>query len=134
MFTNDFFGNLAMAVHQTVAAVVGGDAIYQRGTERVPLAVAPGNSDHECFDSQTGSLTTWRSRDWLIVKSDLVLGGDVATPQRRDEIHIPAAGGRTEIYVVHHPDANTAPWRYADPTDRVYRVHSFLDRTEPTPT
>lgn len=121
--------SLITSAVKTARAAVGSSATYHSGSESVALTVALGHSDFEITD-EFGRLSSWRSRDFILLAAELVIGGERIEPQRGHYILL-AAGGQVERYTVQHPDPKQPPWRYMDPTNTALRVHTT--RTAVTP-
>ena len=79
---------VASAIAAGIAAaktVAGLSVVYKRGGDSVALTAIPGNVVYE-VTSETGSIETFRSRDWLINISDLDFGAGALLPARGDTI------------------------------------------------
>lgn len=114
---------------KTARAAVGSLVTYHADGESVQLTAALGWSPFEITD-ELGRITTWRSRDFIILAAELVIGGQAIEPQRGHYILF-TVGGQVERYTVQHPDPKQAPWRYMDPTNTAFRIHTT--RTAATP-
>ena len=95
-------------------------ATYQRGAQQVVVAAVVGRRDFE-VDSAEGKLYV-RAIDFLIQRSDLVLGGQPALPQRGDQILVDFGSG-VETYAV-LPGEGTQPWEFSDQYETLLRVHT----------
>ena len=87
------------------------------------------------FDVETagGGIESFESRDFLILATDLRLGGPqrpAVTPARGDRIkELSDAGDETFVYEVMAPGGEP-PWRYSDAFRKALRVHTKLVGTE----
>lgn len=85
------------------------------GTGSVTLTAVPGQSDQQV--EQDGQvISIFRTRDYLILSADLVVGGSQVKPDRH---HTITESGET--HRVLHEGGNAA-WRYTDHTKTVLRV------------
>ena len=94
---------------------------YQRASQSVGVAAGVGRTLFQ-VDNGSGVLETFESRDFLILTSDLVLGGAVVLPKAGDRIR-EGQGGATYVYEVLAPGSEPC-WRYSDPYRRTLRIHS----------
>ena len=100
---------------------------YQRGVE---TAAAPATIGRTVFevDNGAGVLERIESRDFLILATDLVLGGSAVLPERGDRIRETQAGA-TYVYEVMAPGKEPA-WRWSDPYRKTLRIHTKQIDTE----
>lgn len=94
---------------------------YRRGTQQLVVNATLGRKDYEA-DSQDGSRLYFRSNDFLISTSDLVLGGKAVLPERGDRIDV-VFDGSTATFEVLAQDG-IPPWEFSDPFQQVIRIHT----------
>lgn len=114
--------SLITSAVKTARNTVGSAVTYHSESGSVELTAALGWSPFEITD-ELGRVSTWRSRDFVLLAAELVIGGQTIEPQRGHYILL-AAGSRVERYTVQHPDPKQPPWRYMDPTNTALRVHT----------
>lgn len=108
--------------YQSARGLAGVSITYKRvvsaeTTYQVALTAIPGETVHSVErDGQV--MDEMKSRDFLILASELVLNGSQTTPARHDvivedgkEFHVLAIGPEPQ-------------WRYTDPTKAIIRVHT----------
>lgn len=100
---------------------------YRRGTDAVALAATVGRTVFEQAD-EYGILHRTESRDYLVLTTDLVLGGVPTAPRAGDRIR-ETDGEQVFVYEVMAP-GNEPPWRYSDPYRRTLRIHTRRVGTE----
>ena len=101
---------------------------YARAAATVSLEPLPGKSEFERFDHR-GTKTTYHSRDFLILATDLVISGSQTEPAAGDEI---TEDDGTTIHTFEVlPFGEGQPWRHADQHRTIYRIHT--KRTGSTP-
>ena len=100
---------------------------YQRGADSVDLAATIGRTVFEQAD-ESGFIRKVESRDFLVRRADLVLGGAETLPKAGDRVR-EADGGLTQIYEVMAPGGEP-PSRFSDPYRKVLRIHSKHVATE----
>lgn len=105
---------------RTARQVAGVAVTYRRGEASVELTAVVGQTPTE-RDDGTGTIVRSTVRDYLIAVSDLVLSGEVTTPQRGDRIEEPSG----HVYEV-MPVGSEPAWRYSGPGRDVFRVHTRL--------
>ena len=93
------------------------EVVYERDAVRLPLRATIGRTIFETTDDY-GRLTQIESRDFLIRSCDLVIDGQVVTPQAGDLIH---EGDFT--YEVMSPPGEPE-WRYSDVNRQTLRIHT----------
>ncbi|RLC78695.1 MAG: hypothetical protein DRI61_09445 [Chloroflexi bacterium] len=59
--------------------------VYHRGAESVSLSATIGNTEFEVAD-EYNTIQTFRSRDFIITKSDLIIGGSATYPVAGDTV------------------------------------------------
>jgi hypothetical protein len=94
---------------------------YARGAASVDLPATVGKTTFE-VDDGFGVLVRSESRDFLVLATDLVLGGQPALPQRGDRI-AETQDGTTYVYEVIAP-GNAPCWRYSDSYRQALRIHT----------
>jgi len=100
---------------------------YLRGGDSVDLPATIGRTVFEQAD-EYGAVHKLKSRDFLVLTTDLVLDGVQTLPKAGDRIREPD-GGRTFVYEVMAP-GNEPPFRYSDPYRRTLRIHTKHVGTE----
>lgn len=101
--------------------------LYCRGLASVEVLATVGRTEFE-VDDGSGLLTRIESRDYLVTAADLVLAGELVTPQRGDKIRETLAGA-IEVYEVMAP-AGSPEARYSDPYQTAWRIHTKHVDTE----
>lgn len=110
-------------------AFASGTVYYRRAGLGMALVSATVGSTLLRVDDDVGGVRTqWIDRDYLILASDLVLGGTPIEPQSGDEI-IETGGGIRRTYEVGAPFGENA-WRWSDPYYTMMRVKTKLIREE----
>lgn len=102
--------------------------IYTRGSDSVTLAVKTGSTLLRLTD-EYGAVTVQRTdRDFLFTAADLILGGELTTPERGDVI---TEDDGIKVYTFKLlPYANEPCWRWADDYRIMIRVHVKLTSEE----
>ena len=100
---------------------------YQRDGDSVELAATIGRTEFEQAD-EFGVIHKIESRDYLVLSTDLVLGGVQTLPKAGDRIR-EADGAKTFVYEVMAPGSEP-PYRYSDPYRRTLRIHTKHVGTE----
>ena len=93
---------------------------YRRGVQQVALNATLGRKDFEA-DAHEGRLYI-RANDFLVRAADLVLGGQLALPERGDQIDV-NFDGATATFEVLGQDG-IPPWEFSDPHQQVLRIHT----------
>ena len=101
--------------------------VYQRGGDSMELAATIGRTEFEQAD-EFGVIHKIESRDYLVLSTDLVLGGVQTLPKAGDRIR-EADGAKTFVYEVMAPGSEP-PYRYSDPYRRTLRIHTKHVGTE----
>jgi len=99
------------------------EVVYSRGPASVTVPATIGRTEFEQTD-QHGVVHRIESRDYLITAEDLVLDGQLATPQAGDQVR-ETDGAVTRVYAVLAP-GDEPPWRWSDPYRVALRVHTKL--------
>ena len=103
---------------------------YRRGADVVEVAATVGRTVFEQVDSEgVGIVHRIESRDFLILRTDLVLAGAEVLPKAGDRIRDPD-GDLVQIYEVMAPGGEP-PFRYSDPYRRTLRIHTKHVGSEP---
>ena len=93
---------------------------YRRGVQQVALNATLGRKDFEA-DTHEGRLYV-RANDFLVRAAELVLGGQLALPERGDQIDV-NFDGATATFEVLGQDG-IPPWEFSDPHQQVLRIHT----------
>jgi len=121
------FANLTTWIDQRQKECWPESITYQRGADSVEITATIGATDFERDDGD-GVQIAWKSADFLILASELVLSGVATQPRRGDRIVKSHAGGtRTYEVLAINGEAHFA-WSGTDST--VMRVHTKLIRDE----
>lgn len=107
----------------SLQAAGGVEVVYIWGEFPITLKATKGETEFEVITS-SGLATHYRSTDWIIKASDLVVGGEEVEPQRGDIIE-----DGDDIYEV-MPTNDLQPYRRADTYGILLRVHSLLKRID----
>lgn len=94
---------------------------YRRGGQSASLNATIGRTLFEQVD-RMGIVQKVESRDFLVLRTDLVLGGVETLPKAGDRVLDPD-GDTMAVYEVMAPGAEPA-WRYSDPYRRTLRIHT----------
>jgi hypothetical protein len=94
---------------------------YIRGEQSLDIAATIGKTTFE-IDDGYGVLVRYESRDFLVLATELVLGGQVTAPARGDRIR-ETCGERTYVYEVTAPGKEPC-WRYSDAFRKTFRIHT----------
>jgi len=86
-----------------------------RTGETVSLSAVPGSTSH-VVETDGMIVNEIRSRDFLVLTSEFVLGGSQTTPERGDVI---TSGGKTFKALAASGEQH---WRYTDQTETVIRI------------
>lgn len=98
--------------------LAGSSITYNRpGSGSVSITAIPGESTHE-VERDGAIIDEVRSRDFLVVADDLVIGGEKVTPDRHDTI---TEDGVTYTVLALGGEAH---WRWTDPTQAMIRIHT----------
>lgn len=100
---------------------------YERGADSVDLAATVGRTVFEQAD-ESGFIRRVESRDFLVRRTDLVLGGSETLPKAGDRVR-EADGALTQVYEVMAPGGEP-PLRFSDPYRKVLRIHAKHVATE----
>lgn len=98
--------------------------VYERGTDTVEVPATIGRTVFEQVD-RMGIVQKLESRDFLVLRTDLVLSGVETTPRAGDRVRDPD-GADTQLYEVMAPGGagGEPPFRYSDPYRRTLRIHT----------
>lgn len=97
-------------------------AVYRRGDAWCPLRAAPGRTRYEQATAEGATIEASRD-DWILQAADLVLGGQLAEPERGDRLEVNWPDGRTRTYEV-LPLADGQRCFALDPHRVTFRVHA----------
>lgn len=101
---------------------------YARGYDTVDVPAVLGRKLLRISD-EAGIRVEWTDLDFLIGADDLILGGERITPQRGDLIHVTYPYDTQTFQVT--PFGDEPPWRWADPHQTLYRIHTkAIDLTQ----
>ena len=120
--------SFATAIQQAFAglqAVAGLQITYATPAGNVGLRAVPGQSTFEIADADGGIIES-QSRDYILLASELVIGGAAVIPARGHSVTEIAGDGFTYVYEVNRPDGGEQPWRYSDSSRQRLRVHTRL--------
>ncbi|MCI0364940.1 MAG: hypothetical protein L0219_13765 [Phycisphaerales bacterium] len=101
--------------------------VYQRSGENVELPATIGRTVFEQAD-EFGIIHKLESRDFLLLRTDLVLSGVQTLPKAGDRVRDPD-GDDTQVYEVMAPGGEP-PFRYSDPYRKTLRIHTKHIATE----
>jgi hypothetical protein len=104
--------------------------VYVRGSRSAEVSATIGKTTFEVDDGY-GVLVRHESRDFLVLVTDLLLGGGLTEPQRGDRVH-ETQNGTVYIYEVAAPGKEPC-WRYSDAYRKTFRVHTKQIDAEKTP-
>jgi hypothetical protein len=106
--------------------------VYQRGGDSVELPATIGRTVFEQAD-EFGIIHKLESRDFLVLRTDLVLSGVQSLPKSGDRVRDPDSDN-TQVYEVMAPSGgNESPFRYSDPYRKTLRIHTKHIGTEASP-
>lgn len=110
-------------LNNTLQGAGGVSVTYTRGVQSVTLTAWVGRTAFaQLPGTGTGAAVIWGDRDYLVPAADLLLGGQVVTPQRGDRI-TEVIDGASLTFEVMAPGAEPA-WRYSDAGRQTLRVHT----------
>jgi len=90
--------------------------LYKRGADTASICASFGKTNYQIED-ESGFKIGGHVTDFLFQAADLVIGGEVTTPQAGDQIQI---GSLTyEVLFL-----NDGCWRYSDPYNKMIRLHT----------
>lgn len=95
--------------------------VYQRGTDSVTLPATLGRTEYEQAD-ESGFVTRFESRDYLVRAGGLVLAGTPILPEPGDRI-LETVGGQTFVYEVAALPSG-AHFKFSDPYRQLLRIHT----------
>ncbi len=102
---------------------------YVRGTQSVDVKAVYGQKLLKTHDQFGGVRLEWTDLDFIIVAADLHFeDGILLTPKRRDLVYTTVAD-TVQAYEV-MPFGNDPPWRWSDPYNLMYRIHTKHVDTE----
>lgn len=95
--------------------------VYQRSGDSVELPATIGRTVFEQAD-EFGIIHKLESRDFLVLRTDLVLSGVQTLPKAGDRVRDPD-GDNTQVYEVMAPGGEP-PFRHSDPYRKTLRIHT----------
>lgn len=104
--------------------------VYQRSGDSVELPATIGRTVFEQAD-EFGIIHKLESRDFLVLRTDLVLSGIQTLPKPGDRVRDPD-GDNTQVYEVMGP-GNEPPFRHSDPYRKTLRIHTKHIGAEASP-
>ena len=104
--------------------------VYQRGGTNTELPATIGRTVFEQAD-EFGIIHKLESRDFLVLRTDLVLSGVQTLPKAGDRVRDPD-GDDAQVYEVMAPGGEP-PFRYSDPYRKTLRIHTKHIGTEASP-
>ena len=104
--------------------------VYQRSGDSVELPATIGRTLFEQAD-EFGIIHKLESRDFLVLRNDLVLSGVQILPKAGDRVRDPD-GDNTQVYEVMAPGPEPA-FRYSDPYRKTLRIHTKHVGAETSP-
>lgn len=107
-----------MQIHAAV------EVVYGRGGATVNLRATLGRTEFDVRDEYGNVRIEKSDADFIVPAADLILAGDVITPQKADVI-TRVIGSKTYTYQVLAP-AGQQVFKQADPYGRMLRVHTKL--------
>jgi len=115
MISNNVINSFTVLKEQAGVSVT-----YTRGDRAVTLTAVPGETT---FEIESGDvIESAQSRDFLILASELILGGYASTPQRGDTIR-EVIDGVEQVFDVRAP-AGSNHFRFMDPYRNVLRIYT----------
>ena len=99
--------------------------VYQRSGDSVALPATIGRTVFEQAD-EFGIIHKLESRDFLVLRTDLVLSGVQTLPKAGDRVRDPD-GDNVQVYEVMAPgtvSGGEPPFRYSDPYRKTLRIHT----------
>jgi hypothetical protein len=118
------FNSIIASGQQAIAACAGVSVVYSDGTNWTRITATPGKTDFELVDD-SGAISQFRSRDYIVMAADLVLNWVMVTPQRGHTI-TEQIGKQLHKYEVSRPDGSEQPYRYSSTGNNVLRIHTKL--------
>lgn len=113
-------------------AIASQTVTYARGTNSVQAQATFGKKLLKLDDGFGGIRMEYTDIDFMIPSSDLdwvALGGN-AFPTRGDQVFVTQKDqNRVQVFEV-FPFGNEAPWRWSDPHQSMYRIHTKWINTE----
>jgi hypothetical protein len=96
---------------------------YRQGDKSVQLPAALGSTRFE-VESSTGVIESVESRDFIIRRADLAVGGVALLPLEGDTILLAQGDGTTGTYQVLLPPGREQAWSFSDRHETSIRVHT----------
>ncbi len=111
---------------ETLKTLSGVSIRYVREDSSVEMIAVAGSTDY-AIEELSGLLESIQSRDFLVLASELVLGGSPVLPERGDEVREVLPNGEELIYPVMSP-SGSRHYEYSDPYRVVIRIHTKQTR------
>lgn len=97
---------------------------YHRGNDSIPITTSWFGGQLFRVISEGNSRVEWSDRDFMIPVEDLIFSNVRVTPQRGDWLTVTTIDPTgEERYEVAAPEGER-PWRFSDPQNRLYRIHT----------
>ena len=106
------------------------EVAYGRDPDSVDLSATIGRTVFE-IDNGRGVLEKIESRDFLVLRKELILGGNPVLPERGDKVR-ETKDGTVYVYEVMAP-GKEPHYRYSDPYRKTLRIHTKQVDTEVAP-
>ncbi len=103
--------------------------VYMRGTDYVETVATLGSKLLKLDDGEGGVRMQWTDMDFLIPAEGFEFDGEPIVPQRGDRVRLLAGEAIEEFEVM--PFGGDAPWRWSDPHQSMFRVHTKHIGDEP---
>lgn len=107
---------------QQLKAYASQTVTYARGYDSVDVQATFGNKLLKLDDGFGGIRMEWTDIDFLIPAADLDFGDGMLTPTRGDLVHV-TIGSQVQTFEV-LPIGNEPAWRWSDPHQSMYRIHT----------
>jgi hypothetical protein len=117
-------------MQKTRTRIAAQTVAYVRGALSVDVSATVGTTIFR-IEKSYGIREHFESRDYLILAADLILGGNLASPQPGDHIKENMLG-KIFTYEVMAPGGEPC-WRYSDPYRQTFRIHTKLIAVEVAP-
>lgn len=113
--------NLTRLAMRAARTTHGERVTYRRGSQAVDLTAMPATPLGGLLDPGSGAAVEWEGFDWFIAREDLVLSGELAEPQKGDQI----VRNVNEVYDVLPPPGGRV-WEWVGPYQNERRIHTKL--------
>lgn len=95
------------------------EVVYRRGAQTVTVRAVVGTTLLKMSDEYGGIRMEYTDRDYLIRSADLIIGGEVVTPDEGDIIE-DARDGHYQLMTI----PGEPSWRWSDPNHHMLRIHA----------